>query len=45
MQTETLTQIKQQIVSLDEESKKDLAEFITNELHQKSNFEIVQTSD
>lgn len=45
MQTETLIQLKQQIVSLDEESKKDLAEFISNELHQETDFEIIQISD
>ncbi len=45
MQTETLTQLKQQIISLDEESKKDLAEFLSNEIHQKPNIEIVQTAD
>ncbi len=45
MQTETLTQLKQQIVSLDKESKKDLAEFISNELHQESDSKIVKISD
>lgn len=45
MQTETLTQLKQQIVSLDEESKKDLAEFLSNEIHQESDFEMIQTSN
>lgn len=45
MQTETLAQLKQQIVSLDKESKKNLAEFLSNELHQESESEIVQTSD
>lgn len=45
MQTETLTQLKQQIVALDEESKKDLAEFISNELHRESSYEIIQISD
>jgi hypothetical protein len=35
MQTETLTQIKQQIVLLDEDSKKDLAEFLAEELESK----------
>lgn len=45
MQTETLTRIKQQIVSLDIESKKDLAEFLSNELYQESDSEIIQTSD
>lgn len=45
MQTETLTQLKQQIVSLDKESKKDLAEFLSNEIYQKTNVEAVQTSD
>lgn len=32
MQTETLTHIKQQIVLLDEDSKKDLADFLAEEL-------------
>ena len=32
MQTETLTRIKQQIVLLDEDSKKDLADFLAEEL-------------
>lgn len=45
MQTETLTQLKQQIVSLDDESKKDLAEFLSNEIHPNSNSEIIQTSN
>jgi hypothetical protein len=45
MQTETLTQLKQQIVSLDNESKKDLAEFISHELSEKSDSESVQMSD
>lgn len=45
MQTETLTQLKQQIVSLDNESKKDLAEFLSNEIYQESDVESVQTSD
>lgn len=45
MQTETLTQIKEQIVSLDEESKKDLAEFLSNELQQESAPDIIQSSD
>ena len=45
MQTETLTQLKQQIISLDEESKKDLVNFISNELYQKADSKIVQISD
>lgn len=45
MQIETLTQLKQQIVSLDEESKKDLAEFLSNELQQESDSAIIQISD
>ncbi len=45
MQIETLTQLKQQIVSLDKESKKDLAEFLSNELSQELDSEIIQTSD
>lgn len=36
MQTETLTQIKQQIVTLDAESKRDLAEFLAEELESKT---------
>jgi hypothetical protein len=45
MQTETLTQLKKQIVSLDDESKKDLAEFLSNEIHQESDSEMIQTSN
>lgn len=45
MQTETLTQLKQQIVALDEKSKKDLAEFISQELHEKSEPNFIQISD
>lgn len=36
MQTETLTQIKQQIILLDEDSKKDLAEFLAEKLESKN---------
>jgi hypothetical protein len=36
MQTESLTQIKQQIILLDEKAKQDLAEFLAEELNQKS---------
>lgn len=36
MQIETLTQIKSQIVLLDDESKKDLADFLAEELTHKS---------
>ena len=45
MQIETLTQLKQQIVSLDIESKKDLAEFISRELYRETEDEIVQVSE
>ncbi len=36
MQTETLTLIKQQIIALDKESKRDLADFLAGELKEKS---------
>ncbi|CAN5438268.1 hypothetical protein BH10ACI1_BH10ACI1_14230 [soil metagenome] len=36
MQTETLTQIKQQIVLLDEDAKQDLAEFLAEELRNEN---------
>lgn len=36
MQIETLTKIKRQIVLLDEDSKKDLADFLAEELAHKS---------
>lgn len=45
MQTETLTQIKQQIVLLDTESKRDLAEFLAEELETKSETQAVSASD
>ncbi len=35
MQPETLTEIKQQIILLDEDSKKDLADFLAEELESK----------
>lgn len=38
MQIETLTQIKRQIVLLDAESKRDLAEFLAEELESENEF-------
>ena len=45
MQTETLTQIKQQIVLLDEDSKKALAEFLAEELESKTESVSLPVSD
>jgi hypothetical protein len=45
MQTETLTQIKQQIVLLDEDSKKDLADFLAEELESKKESVSLPISD
>jgi len=45
MQTETLTQIKQQIVLLDEDSKKDLADFLAEELEGKNQSAVLPISD
>lgn len=45
MQTETLTQIKQQIVLLDEEAKQELADFLAEELESKKHSVILPISD
>lgn len=45
MQTEVLTQIKRQIVGLDPDSKKDLAEFIAGELYEDNGLEYISSDD
>ncbi len=48
MQTQTLTQIKQQIISLDETEKQNLAEFLAEELrndNKTQNFSIVSDDE
>ncbi len=45
MQTETLTQIEQQIVLLDTESKRDLADFLAEELEGENESAFVIASD
>lgn len=45
MQTETLTQIKQQIVMLDADSKRDLADFLAEELENKNESASALVSD
>ena len=45
MQTETLTQIKQQIISLDVDSKRNLADFLAEELGSENNSPSFLSSD
>lgn len=45
MQTETLTQIKNQIVLLDEDSKRDLADFLAEELEGNKQSAVLPISD
>ena len=45
MQTETLAQIKQQIVLLDKDSKRSLADFLAEELKSKAEFSVSPTAD